>query len=818
MDICFLKDEGKSAMLAGDRMVSYAELLKAIGEAARTLNPASGSRVALYLENCPEWVFSFYAVWLRGAVNVTIDHELPPDEVAYILSDCRPELLVCSRRSEGRARAALEQSGVSCRLLVLEELAEASAVSESAPVSVSGDAERTAVIIYTSGTTGQPKGVMLSFNNLMENVRAVGSAGIFTREQRTLVLLPLHHVLPLVGSVLAPLATAGTLVFTPSLSPADMMATLQRHAVTLIIGVPRFYSLITGNIQARFAESVVARALYGLARWVGSPSFSRRLFRKVHEKFGGHMRFMVSGGAPLDPAVAECLRTLGFCVLEGYGMTEAAPMITFPRPDGVRPGSCGQALECNEVRIQDGEVISRGPNVMQGYYGRPEETAEVLRDGWLHTGDTGRLDADGHLFITGRIKEILALPSGKKVNPAEVEEKLMTSSPALSEVGVFLRDGVLQAVMRLGDQAPAGADETWVEEQILAPYNEKAASYKKIARAWIATQELPRTRLGKLRRFLLPDLAERPRMTMEQAEEPPSATCRRLTGCLARLVTLPVTADARLMADLGLDSLGRISLQVYVRESFGVDLNDLDFERLPTVRRLAEYIDGHKDRDVEKTIHWKDILISGDAVELPHSGWLHRLLVRLLNGLVRLCFRVRVEGVENIPDQGPFILVANHASYVDGLFLSAALTARRMQRVFFYAKERHVNNAFLRYLARHCNVIVMDINKRLRESIQKMSAALQSGGSIIIFPEGTRTRDGRLGAFRPTFAMLSLERKVPVLPAAIQGAFEALPPGRRLPRFFSPVTVRILPPAAPSGEDYQEMADRVREAISTSLN
>jgi len=797
-------------------VVSYAELLKAVGDTASTLEPVSGSRVALYLENRPEWVFAFYAVWLRGAVNVTIDHELPPDEVAFILSDCRPELLVCSRQSEGRARAALEQAGVSCRLMVVEELAEACA-SHSAPVEVAGDAEQTAVIIYTSGTTGKPKGVMLSFNNLMENVRAVGAAGIFTRDQRTLVLLPLHHVLPLVGSVLAPLATAGTLVFTPSLSPADMMATLQRHAVTLIIGVPRFYALIAGNIQARFAESVVARTLYGLARRVGSPAFSRRLFRKVHEKFGGHMQFMVSGGAPLDPAVAECLRTLGFCVLEGYGMTEAAPMITFPRPDGVCPGSCGQALECNEVRIQDGEIITRGPNVMQGYYGRPEETAEVLRDGWLYTGDTGRLDADGRLFITGRIKEILVLPSGKKVNPAEVEEKLLSVSPALCEVGVFLRDDVLQAALRLGEQAPAGADETWAEEQILAPYNEKAASYKKIARSWLVAQELPRTRLGKLRRFLLPELAGRAVLEAEREVEAPSATCRRLMQCLGRLVSLPVTADARLTADLGLDSLGRISLQVYVRESFGVELADVDFERLTTVRQLAEYIDGHKDRDVEKTFHWKDILTSGEAVDLPHSGWLHRSLVRLLNGLIRVCFRVRVEGVENIPAQGPFILVANHGSYLDGLFLSAALTARRMQQVFFYAKERHVNNVFLRYLARHCNVIVMDINKRLRESIQKMSAALQSGGSVIIFPEGTRTRDGHLGAFRPTFAMLSLERKVPVLPAAIQGAFEALPPGRRLPRFFAPVTVRILPPVTPSEEEYQEMADRIREAISMSL-
>ncbi len=812
----FLENHDKPALLAGERSLTYTELLEAIARMGAVLNPAPESRVALYLENCPEWVFAFYAVWQCRAINVTIDHELPPDDVAFILNDCRPALLLCSRASEARARRALERAPIPCRLLVLEDLPPDAPLPPAPPAPIDGDPEKTAVIIYTSGTTGTPKGVMLSFRNLFVNIQAVAAAGIFTPEQRTLVMLPLHHILPLVGSVLAPLASAGSIVFTPSLSPTDIMAALQRHAVTIIIGVPRFYALITGNIQARIAASPAARMLFALARRSRSPALAKVLFGSVHRKFGGHLQFMVSGGAPLDPSVGECLRTLGFNVLEGYGMTEAAPMITFPRPDCVRPGSCGQALENNEVRIIDDEVVTRGPNLMQGYYNRPEETAEVLRDGWLYTGDTGYLDADGYLFITGRKKEIIVLPSGKKVNPAEIEEKLCALAPAVREAGVFMRNGTLQAVIRL-DESISDA-EPFLRDQLLAPYNAQAASYKQITRAWPVSADLPKTRLGKLRRFMLPELAAQHTDETPQNAAPPSPTCRRLIESLAPLVSAPVTPDARLAADLGLDSLGRINLQVYIQDSFGVSLDESDFAQLPTARRLAEFIDEKKLRDVEKPVHWKEILTaSPDGVTLPHSSPIHRLLLCTLNALARHGFRFRATGAEHIPADGPFIFVANHASYLDGVFLSAALGTRHMQNVFFYAKESHVRGPFLRWLARNCNVIVMDINHHLRESIQKMSIALKSGHSIIIFPEGTRTRTGEMGPFRPTFAMLSRELAVPILPAAIQGAFSAFPAGHRLPRFLAPITVQILPPVVPDTGTYPELSETVREKISAAL-
>ncbi len=344
--------------------------------------------VAVFSENRPEWIIAFYSAWYLKKTAVPIDYLSAPEEVDYILRDCKPGVLFCSRERYESIETVIESLPHAIRVFIFEDLDIGFEGTELVAFP-DLDPEVTAMIIYTSGTTGSPKGVMLSFKNVTININGVAVTKVFSEESIVLGLLPLHHTFPLLGTMVGPLAVQGTLVLCPSMASEDIMRTLQENKITTILAVPRFYNLIRKGIKDKIQASFLARNLFNLAERVNNPTFSKKIFKKVHAKLGGHVRFLVCGGAAIDTDVAKDYKTLGFEMLEGYGMTETGPMISFTRPGRRKVGSPGEVLQGTEVKIRDGEITVRGDNVMKGYYNRPEETAEVIRDGWLYTGDFG---------------------------------------------------------------------------------------------------------------------------------------------------------------------------------------------------------------------------------------------------------------------------------------------------------------------------------------------------------------------------------------------------------------------------------------------
>jgi len=638
--VLLLRDYNKTALIAGDQSISYKEFLRTTWAWALALKDLTFTKAVIFAENSCDWAYAHYAIWQNGGISIPVDHLSPTDDLAYILKDCQPELIFCSEETQATAQTAIKAANSSATIIVLNNFEASKTDHDFESVNWNRNDQDTAIIMYTSGTTGSPKGVMLSFGNLVVNCDAIENAKIFTTSQRILMMLPLHHILPLLGTLIGPLYCGSTIILSPSLSPTDIMAALQQHKATAIIGVPRFYSLITKNIRAKIEASAIARTLYAIANKLKSKRFSRIVFKQVHAKFGGDMHYMVSGGAPLDPAVSQCLETLGFSVLEGYGMTETAPMISFPRPEKYKLGACGQALDSNEIRIQDGEVITRGPNIMQGYYNRPEETADVLKDGWLYTGDLGYLDDEGFLFITGRKKEIIVLPSGKNINPQRIEEKLAAVASGVQEVGVYMADNILQALIVLDPEVRAQHDpdklNEFVRTEILRQYNDSVAPYKRIARFQLSEDGLPRTRMGKVRRFKLAEIARMKNPSVERAPDPDTSTYKKMAGFLATLVSVPIFADARLDSDLAIDSLGLISLQVFVSESYGIELTDEILKAHPTLRSLVEYIHSTKTKDESGGVDWRKILQSPGNLKLPRSGWIHSVVILLSKIFVRL--------------------------------------------------------------------------------------------------------------------------------------------------------------------------------------
>ncbi len=811
----------KTAIVDGSGEISYGLLGQKINIYSGLLKDLSPEKIAIYSENRLGWIYSFYAGWANEAIVVPVDFMSTISEVAFILNDCKPEVVFTSQNKLGDLTEVLKGLDYEPKVFIVDDY-EQKQVDDTIPSPIiDPDKSKVGLIIYTSGTTGSPKGVMLTYANILSNINAVHrDVKIFRSEDRILMLLPLHHIFPLLGTLVMPIFAGALIAISPSMSSEDVINTLQKNNITLLIGVPRLYAAIRKGIVDKIHQSKLASGLFSVAGKIQSKALSRFLFKAVHQKFGGAVRYIVSGGAALDPEIGRDYKTLGFEVLEGYGMTEAAPMISFTRPGKVKVGSPGFPLPNCEVDIKEGEIIVRGDNIMKGYYNRPEETAEILQQEWLHTGDLGHFDKEGYLFITGRKKEIIVLSNGKNINPVEIEQKLENYAAFVKEVGVYQNGDQLRAIIVPADELKyrlSSINELTqkIKWEVMDQYNQDCASYKKVMDFTVVDAELPRTRLGKIRRFKLAELEqEAPEIEME-VEHVDLQEYDIIANFLEQEKSKKVFPHFHLEMDLGLDSLDKVSLQVFIQSSFGVDIDPGQLVKFSDVKQLAEYVHEHRSKMAVEKIDWTKILKEKVTLSLPRTWFAGRMFVRMSKLFFKGYLGLKAKGLNNIPDV-PCIIAPNHQSYFDGLFVASFLKNKTIKNTYFYAKEKHVSSRWLKYIANRNNVIVMDLNKDLKESIQKMGEALKKQKNLIIFPEGTRTKNGKLGDFKKTFAILSRELNVPIVPVSIKGAYDALPKGTYFPKPFKKVLVEFLEPVTPGAETYENISKMVYNKIRFS--
>jgi len=497
----------KEAVITSTHNYTYSDLLRLIQAYSNYFQTYNPQKVAIFSENRIEWIAAFYASHRLNAVAVTIDFMSSKEDLAYISHDSKPEIICTGNGLSQNVRDILPILDYQPTIFDFD-----SQITDIPDDFLTcwepSNLDETAVILYTSGTTGSPKGVMLSFRNLLFNVEAVSKGvEIYRQDRQVLILLPLHHIFPLCGSMIAPLYVGATIVMSPSLQSNDLISTLQKNRVAIIIGVPRLYEMIYKGLKTKIDASPVGRAMLKMVKILKSKKIAKTIFKKVHQGLGGSLEFLVSGGAALPKHVGEFFDTLGFKVLEGYGMTETAPMITFTRPDNIKIGSPGQPLPGIEVKIIDGEIAVKGPNVMLGYYNRREETEQILREGWLYTGDLGEFDKQGFLHITGRKKDIIVLSNGKNINPTELEIKLEKQFSEVKEAGIFLKEGKLCVAIVPNMEELKNCSYTdlreYFRENVIKVFNSELTSYKRIMLMFLSEVELPRTRLGKIQRFKL---------------------------------------------------------------------------------------------------------------------------------------------------------------------------------------------------------------------------------------------------------------------------------------------------------------------------
>lgn len=845
-----IKDFNKTAIVTAHGNISYRSMLQHIDNFALHTPKGNGEKAIIFSENRAGWIYAFFSIWRNGGIAIPVDASSTPQDLAYILKDSGCKYIWTSYEREAIASEAIAQSGCSVHILHIDqyEKCDIPEYGDDAPqpsVWTREDAE-TAVIIYTSGTTGSPKGVMLTFGNLKANMRGVADeVSIYNSERRALILLPLHHVLPLQGCMIVPLLRGGGVAISPGMTGPEIMDTLCRGQVAIFIGVPRLWQTLYTGIMKQINAHAITRGLFRLCAWAKSPTLSRIIFHSLHKKMGGHIKYCVSGGAALDAEIGRGLETLGLNLLEGYGMTETAPIIAFTRPGDYIPGCVGLPLpsvECkiipSEMGITEngnviiGELCAKGPNVMAGYYNRPEETAATIDDdGFIHTGDLARFDEKGRVYITGRCKEIIVLANGKNVQPSEIEAKLEKYTEYIHEAAITQKGDLLCAII-VPQQAWAGnltdsqVEET-IKREVLEHYNRNVPQYKKVMSLCIFRGELPRTKLEKLQRFRLKDILEGQTDATPASDiavkEPDIEEYRMLKRYIETEKKVSIRPTDHVETDLAMDSLDRIGMQTFIEYSFGMYISAEDLTTFASVSALARHIKANKTRMETEDIDWQRLLsdpepILGNNMKQNryerNTSPLMSVWAWLITGFIRLYNGLTVKGRENIPASGPYILAPNHQSFMDGPLALAGMTAKQIRECHFYATEEHVRGKLRTMMARRNNIIIME-RARLKESILEMAAVLRRGQNLVIFPEGTRTRDGQTGEFKKTFAILATELGVPVIPVRISGAYEAWPRTRKFP-LPRPVSVEYLPPVMPDAKshDYDTMANSVREAIT----
>lgn len=811
----FVKDYNKTAIIYDGKEISYKEAIVKSKIFSQEFPIENEDKVIIFMENRPELLYSFLGTWDKSGTCVCLDASLSGEELVYYINDSDSKYIYTSQGNLPKVQKALEISRKTLGIAVVDEIEDKEFDGElviNAPAP-----ENVALMLYTSGTTGNPKGVMLKFDNILINVEGLDKYNMFVQEDIVLALLPMHHIFPLLGSGVIPLAKGATIVFLKEMSSQAMVDAFQKYKVTMMIGVPRLWEMLHQKIMEKINASKVTKGIFKLAEKIDNISFSKKIFKKVHDNFGGNLRFFVSGGSKLDPKIARDFLTLGIKICEGYGMTETAPMISFTPLNEIMPGSAGKILPGIEVKIaDDGEIIARGRNIMKGYYKRPEATAETIdRDGWIHTGDLGEIKND-YLYVTGRKKEMIVLSNGKNINPIEIEQWIMGKTNLIQEIVVAEIDSVLTAVIYPNFQKISEEKVTNIKETlkwgVIDSYNGKAPNYKKILDIRIVQEEMPKTKIGKIRRFMIPEMLKGKDNENIVIEEPKFEEYTMLKDYLVKVKKKPVTPFAHIELDLGMDSLDMVELLTYLESTFGIKASEELIIENSTVEKLAEYIKENRGENVIEEVNWKEYLNKDIDVELPKSNIVTKIGKAILWIVFKLYIRVKKEGAENITTD-PVIYAGNHQSFLDAFLFNHVVPTNVLNNVYYLAKVKHFSKGYMKTLGENSNVILVDINKNLGEVLQTLAMVLRSGKSVAIFPEGARTRDGKMLEFKKAFAILAKELNIPIVPFGIKGAFEAFPSNSKFPK-SSNVEIKFFERIEPKDMSYEEIVEKTRDCIS----
>jgi long-chain acyl-CoA synthetase len=775
-----------------------------------------GDRVMLVSHNAPEWGMTYFGVLKTGATCIPCDPDSSTSEILTFARAGNAAGIVASARVDQEhpeLRVRLAEQG-STKVWTFEELfslpdehVEEHRLSLLPP---RVQAQTVASLIFTSGTTGQPKGVMLSHRNLTSMVSMLSSVFDMSTRDGVLSVLPLHHTFEFSTGFLTPLSRGAQITYLPELTSDALARAIKNGHVTGMVGVPALWELLHRRIKNRLYErsewiGKTADNLIQMNAWLrdNTPfNFGQVLFYPIHEGLGGRIRYFVSGGSALSEKIQRDFQGLGFTILEGYGLTEASPVLTVTRPENrMLTGSVGKPLPGVEVRIADpdssgvGEVVARGPNVMLGYYDDESATRKTLVDRWLYTGDLGRVDDDGNLYLVGRSKEIIVDTNGKNVYPDELEE-VYANSPYVKELSIVgLPDGIGEKVACIvvpDDEFDISLSRLELHRLIEEHFREVSASlpyYKRVKVLHFTELELPRTATRKVKRrevVRIIDSLEQSQKTGRNIGETQSADADSawLLGIIATVANRPpsdVSINSRL-SDLGFDSLMFVELATAIENAGGSVTAPERLNEVQDVKELIGVVNRRSGASVKQQAR-PESRRNDDEIYVP--SFVRNVGNKAADTLQQLFYdqflRTNYEGRSNIPPHTNFIVGANHCSHLDMGLTKMALGEAGKDLVALAAADYFFDTKYKRAVMENfTNLVPMERTGSLRQSLRHARSFLDRGYNALIFPEGTRSMTGEMADFKPVIGYLALHAQVGILPIYLYGTYEAMPKGSTL--------------------------------------
>ncbi len=845
----------------GRETFTYARLVEEVRKVSLLLARSGvrpGDTVGIMMENHPRWGISFLAAQSAGAIVVPLDILHEPGTLARLIEHAECRFMIVSERlalAWGQVQALLSAP---LSFLLAGNVGEVSGW-ETAPLPlVERDLDDELMILYTSGTTGNPKGVALTQRNVYRNVVEAVKTVQPTGDDHFLSVLPLYHILALVVNFIVPLYLGACVTFLESLEAQKILKAFREEGITIFVCVPQFFYLVHRRIKQEVGRQgllkrFLFRCLLAVSRFCNlylriNPG--RLFFIAVHQQFGSRLRLFGVGGARFEPEVAESFRDLGFNLVQAFGMTETAALITIALPTGRLVGTVGVSLPHDEVRIERpdedgvGEVVVRGENVMKGYYKNAEATAEALKGGWLHTGDLGFIDARGCLHITGRMKDVIVLSSGKNIYPEEIEKYYQSRIPCIKEMcvigmpdtGASYGGEKLHAVVvpdfdYMKSALIVGAYETirWHMETV----SQSLPGYKRVMSFEVRKEPLPLTTTRKIRRFqvrreVLQSAAEPVFTALDTVPE--TALEGRLFALIRSVKDVPaVSPSMNLELDLGFSSLERVELASLIEETFGARIPEPEAAKIHTVAELVAALQRSQaveSAPEETRVNWDAILsapldsedarvLEGALRRRPVVELIYFLLSRVLGIACRASLRFHVEGQANLVPP-PRLICPNHSSYLDAFLLASALPYSVLQRMFVLADAELFKGPILSRAGGWVKVITVSPDRGVRTSLRLAAEGLRRGMTLCVFPEGERSIDGSVKAFRKGAAILATELSLTVVPVGIRGSWDVWHRGSNRIRLH-PVSVVFGAPLSPVGLTAEDFNDRLREAVKGLL-
>ena len=732
------KDEEAIIYRTGIRRFTYSYKdvvahAKKVGKLLQKYHVKKGDRIILWGPNSPEWVFVALGAVLNGVILVPIDVHNTAEFAKNVVKKTQPKLIfsVKFKPSLGKKTVYFED--------LVYDLGEQ---QKKFPKITPNDIVE---IVFTSGTTGKPKGVVLKHKNLVANLKQVRKR--FGIEQASfLSLLPLSHMFEQTINMWFPLMTGGKITYLKSLHPTDLFNSIKEESFHYILLVPRILEMLLNNIKRDFPLFSIAKRF-------------PFLFKPVRHIFGSQFKAFVSGGAPLDPELAQAFRNMGFTVWQGYGLTETSPILTV----ATEPGGVGKALDGVQIKIKNKEILVKGENVFSGYYKDKQKTKQAFSKGWFKTGDVGALK-NGILYIKSRKKDVIVTSAGMNVYPEDIEHVL---NKMVKDSCVLEHNGIHAVFLMKKGKA----------QQMVDKANEQLADYQKITGYTIWPElDFPRTTTLKIRKNFVKEYLETTQVKKHKASQITEQS--QLRGIIQSITKKKVKPSSTLDR-LGLSSLDRVELAALIEQNFHKEVDESAITGKTTVKQLQQIIDkgireGH----------------------IPYPKWPINPLVKVVRAVLQHIFffrllryycDIKIEG--NIPKE-QVIFVPNHASHFDGpsvlyalpFFVRHNTVVAAWAEYFFYTGNifKKILRRFLYYfLVLGFNLYPFPQTKGFRRSLAHTGYLVDQGNNILIFPEGERSRTGKLLPFKQGIGIIAKECRLPIVPVKIIGAYELWSRGRK---------------------------------------